>query len=166
MTNCHTTDGKIGTPTDTINGIAVSHFEVNGTFCFDASATSSYKTTPVTYSIVINTTDGIAISGIVYDYREENGQQPEYNVVYTIADGTESFQGVVEANQTQYAQIRTLLNGLVADSSDHSEHEDAHPHHHHESTNPHTTQKSDNHDSHDHLHHESENLHDFQSRWA
>ena len=121
-TNCHTTDGT-GTQTDTINGIAVSNFEENGTFCFDAPATSKYKTTPVAYSIVINTTKGIAISGIVYDYREENGQQPEYNVVYTIADGTESFQGVVEANQTQYAQVRTLLDGLVTDSSDHSDNE-------------------------------------------
>ena len=27
--------------TDTINGIAVSNFEENGTFCFDAPATSS-----------------------------------------------------------------------------------------------------------------------------
>ena len=34
-TNCHTTDGT-GTQTDTINGIAVSNFEENGTFCFDA----------------------------------------------------------------------------------------------------------------------------------
>ena len=44
-------------------------------------------------------------------------------MVYTIADGTESFQGVVEANQTQYAQVRTLLDGLVTDSSDHSDNE-------------------------------------------